>query len=111
MARTTRLRHGMVRRVLALSTLVLAAGGLLALEHTPTGATTVTPSHAHAVGPSSYKVTTKPDGDNPKSDHNNDKPDPQHHKRDCTCADPHGRHHKKLHHCRPPSGARSSRDD
>ena len=63
MAGNPRGPRSFVRRAAVFGTLVLACVGLLALEHTATGATTGTPSHAYDI--SFHHVTTttaKPDG-------------------------------------------------
>jgi hypothetical protein len=110
MARDTRARHGLARRILALSTLVLAAGGLLALEHTATGATTVKPSQAHEAGWQSHtEPTSKHDGDKgehdgDKGEHDGDKGKHDEGEHDRHCNDGHGRDKVKNKHCRPASG-------
>lgn len=88
-------RRGRVRRLAALSTLVFVSVGMLALEHTATGATTGQPSHytttTKHTTTTKYVTTTT-------SKHGGDSGDPRH------CEDGHGRDNEKNKHCRPPSG-------
>ncbi len=57
MASTSRLSHARFRRVIVLGAVAaVSGGGLLALEHASTGATTGTPSH---YGTTSTTKTTK----------------------------------------------------
>jgi len=95
MARTARLRHGWLRPIVTLSALVFAAGGLVALEHTATGATTAKPSQ-HLV------VSKHDDGKHDDGKHDDGKQnDGEHHRH---CNDGHGQDNVKNKHCRPPSG-------
>ncbi len=97
MARTARLRHGWLRPIVTLSALVFAAGGLVALEHTATGATTASPSHHYAASHYDSRHDSKCDSKCDDGKH----PDGKHHRH---CNDGHGQDNVKNKHCRPPSG-------
>jgi hypothetical protein len=102
-------RRAFVRRMSVLLTLMVAGGGLVALEHTATGATTGTPSS------SGLHVTTEHEGEHGKHHGSTTSTsstttastttttsmpkDPGKH-----CHVEHGRHHDKKFRCRPPSG-------
>jgi len=92
MAGNPRGPRSFVRRAVVFGTLVMACVGLLALEHTATGATTGTPSHAYNTNTHHVTTTT--------AKHHNG--DPGDHRR---CDDEHGQHREHEEHCRAPSGA------
>jgi len=111
-------RRMMMRRIAVLITLVAATGGLLALEHTSTGAATGNPTATHLTShdkrgpatndehhhnrhhPTSSSTTTSTTTTSIPTSHGPGKPRP--------CHVGHGRGHKKFFRCRPPSGAPST---
>ena len=128
MARHSSVRRGRIRRLAALGTLVFVGVGMLALEHTATGASTGRPSHV---------TTTTARHNDPHHDkhddgrgddkHGNHDPSTTRHETTTTqhvttttqhvttttmrhCERDHGRHHDHDH-CRPPSGGHDDHHD
>ena len=112
MAKYPRPHRLLFRRTAVLIALIMAGGGLVALEHTATGASTGTPSHSY--GQSSgdhggngdpgdghhHGSTTSSSSTSSTSTTSTTMP-PKH----CRDQDNNDRnHHDHKHHCRPPSG-------
>ena len=109
-------RRSFVRRMSVLLTLIVAGGGLVALEHTATGASTGTPSSYGKQVHTESKNSGNHDGDPGRHHHGSTTTTastttssststtttttmpPRH------CHDDHDRHHHKRFKCRVPSG-------
>ena len=107
-------RRSFVRRMSVLLTLIVAGGGLVALEHTATGASTGTPSSYGKQVQTESKNSGNHDGDPGRHHHGSTTTTastttststtttttmPSRH-----CHDDHDRHHHKRFKCRVPSG-------
>jgi hypothetical protein len=126
MARYPRPHRLLFRRTAVLIALIMAGGGLVALEHTATGASTGTPSSSYG------HTSSNQHGDNGKNDDgkNGKNGDKHHHPTTSTssttmppkhCRDMSNdgkdnsgkdnkgkdKHHDDKHHCRPPSGGQT----
>ena len=104
MARYPRPHRSLIRRAAVLLTLVMAGGGLVALEHTATGASTGTPSCSYNHDSTSNSCQQgNNDGDH--HDHGSTTTTMPGNRHDCD--DEHGRNHKDRFKCRQPSGGQN----
>ena len=116
MARNPRFRRARLRRLVTLGTLVFVAVGLIALEHTATGASTGKPSQVYLSGhygghettttkpvtTTTKRVTTTTAKHGSGGDGQQGQGDPGNRH----CGDQHGRDRRHEDHCRDPSGDR-----